>query len=56
MGRGAMDYEGAIRYVFDRCGRGGDPSGLGDADVFRAARGGDWTKVDRALAEAVARL
>ena len=56
MGRGAMQYEDAIRYVFDRCGRGGDPSGLGDADVFRAARSGDWAKVDQALATALARL
>ena len=35
MSDGSDSYEYAIRYTFNRCGRGGDPQGLGDADVFR---------------------
>ncbi len=50
-------YEDALRYVFDRCGRGGGPEHLAEADTFRgAARREEWQKVDRGLALAIRRV
>lgn len=54
---GAMDYEGALRYVFDRCGRSGDPKRLAEADIWRgASHSGDFSEVASGLAYAIERL
>lgn len=52
-----MAHEDSMRYVFDRCGRYGDPKNLADADVFRLARSsGDWSAVAEGLESAIERL
>ncbi|XYI00794.1 hypothetical protein ACMHYB_13950 [Sorangium sp. So ce1128] len=51
-----MNYEDAIRYVFDRCGRYGS-NGDANTDVFRRAqRNQDWSAVAAALSRAIARI
>lgn len=53
----AAEYEDALRYVFDRCGRGGGPDGLAEADVYRGARNRkDWSRVARGLGLALERV
>jgi hypothetical protein len=54
---GAMDYEGALRYVFDRCHRSGDPEGYAEADIWRgASMRGDFSKVAYGIKIAIERL
>lgn len=50
---GGMDYEYAIRYVFDRSGRGGGPQGAADADLWRH---NDWASVREALGASLERI
>jgi len=46
-----------MRWVFDKCGRGGDPNHLADADVFRNAESsGNWSKVGEGMADTLARI
>lgn len=52
-----MTYEDAISYVFDRCGRGGGPKHIAEADLWRgAASRGEWAKVDAAMVAALKRI
>jgi len=53
----AMNYEYALRYVFDRCGRGGGPNGIAEADIWRhASLRNDFSDVMPALAQGIQRL